>query len=214
MVADAIGFVSNSLTITLLVAYIFALWAAIVAWTWIDINTRTDNAFYRLGAVLIVATGAILGFAIYLLLRPSLTKDEEKLREVEEAILSSQSQFFTCPDCYYAVKEDFSYCPNCSRKLVGACTSCSREINNSWNACPYCGTRQREVEIKKPAVQVIPGSASTGASLKNRSLILFSSLGNLIKKINEDKKTKKTNIRVSSKSKSKQTSKATRAKKS
>src|SRR3990167_3834399 len=214
MVADAIGFVSNSLTITLLVAYVFALWAAIVAWTWIDINTRTDNTFYRLGAVLIVATGAILGFAIYLLLRPNLTKDEEKLREVEEAILSSQSQLLTCPDCYHAVKEDFSYCPNCSRKLVGACASCSREINNSWNVCPHCGTRQREVEVKKPAVQVIPGAISTQSSLKNRSLVLFSSLGNLIKKINANKKTSKTNIRVSSKTKSKQTSKATRGKKS
>ncbi|MDP2720865.1 MAG: zinc ribbon domain-containing protein [bacterium] len=211
MAADVIAFVSNSLTITLLVGYIFALWAAIVAWAWIDINTRTDNTFYRLGAVLVVATGAILGFAIYLLLRPNLTKDEEKLREVEEAILSSQSQFLTCPDCYHAVKEDFSYCPNCSRKLVGACTSCSREINNSWNACPYCGTRQREVEIKKPAVQVIPGTVSPGASLKRSSLILFSSLGNLIKKINADKK---TNVRVSSKTKSKKTSKATRGKKS
>ena len=57
---EVISFLTSSLTITLLVAYVFALWAALVLWTWFDVSDRTENTLYRLGAVLIVATGSVL----------------------------------------------------------------------------------------------------------------------------------------------------------
>ena len=161
MVADFITFLTNSLTITLLVAYIFALWAALVIWTWMDIAARTDSILYRFGAVLIVATGAFLGFAIYLLLRPAFTKEEGRVREVEEAILASQTQLQACPTCFAAVRRDFAFCPNCSEKLSVECSSCQKKVNPFWTSCPYCGVKQKETEekeipevIKRPSLLV------------------------------------------------------------
>jgi hypothetical protein len=141
MVADIINFLSNTLVITLIVGYFFAFWAALLIWTWFDISARTDNYFYRLGAVLMVATGALLGFVIYLLLRPGTTKEETDIRAIENAMVLSHAQVSACPSCYHSVKEGFSFCPNCAFKLHTLCGSCQREVFVSWASCPYCGTR-------------------------------------------------------------------------
>jgi RNA polymerase subunit RPABC4/transcription elongation factor Spt4 len=190
MLADFIAFLTNSLTITILVAYVFALWAAIVAWTWIDIAGRTDNLLYRLGAILVVATGAILGFAIYLLLRPNMTKDEAQLRELEEAILASQAHWQACPKCNYVVRDDFAYCTNCSEKLATECSSCREKINVTWNVCPFCGESQKKLEVK----EVVQVPARIG--LRERGAVLFSGISSFVKKINVNKDLKKSKVRT------------------
>lgn len=200
MIADFIAFLANSLTITVLVAYVFALWAALVAWAWIDISGRTDNILYKLGAVLVVATGAILGFAIYLLLRPNLTKDEAALHELEEAILASQAHWQACPKCNHVVGEDFAYCSNCSEKLSTQCVSCSRQINIAWNVCPHCGERQKEEEVR-----AVPVPARF--RLRDRSAVLFSSISSFIKNINVNKTPKRPKTRTY-RAKSRKTAKA------
>ena len=195
--ADVINFLANSLTITVLVAYLFALWAALVIWTWFDISNRTDNPFYRIGAILIVATGAIFGFAIYLLLRPGSTLEEVQAREIEETILSSQSQFLTCPSCHHTAREDFAYCPNCSMKLLSECPSCNKQINVTWSTCPYCGKERRKVvEVTvgaepelKPLEAPLP--VVTGSEKKGRSLAFFSALSGFLKRRNAKKPPKK-----------------------
>ncbi|OGY25312.1 MAG: hypothetical protein A2Z11_03080 [Candidatus Woykebacteria bacterium RBG_16_43_9] len=180
MIADFIAFLANSLTITVLVAYVFALWAALVAWAWIDISGRTDNILYKLGAVLVVATGAILGFAIYLLLRPNLTKDEAALHELEEAILASQAHWQACPKCNHVVREDFVYCSNCSYKLSVACSSCGKDVNSTWNVCPYCGRKQKDLDLKTIQIPV-------RAAFRNPGVVILSSINYLIKKLNENR---------------------------
>src|SRR4030043_2004288 len=182
MVADIISFIASSLVITLLVAYLFALWAALLAWTWMDISSRTNNELYRLGSLLIVATGAMLGFAVYLLLRPTYTKDEAEMRDMEEALLISQSHLQACPQCNFIIKEDFSYCSNCSKKLKIGCSSCSQELIILWSFCPYCGSKQKETEEVKPVISPVR------VGLKDRSLVFFSTISSIIKNINASKK--------------------------
>jgi len=183
---EVISFLTSSLTITLLVVYVFALWAALVLWTWFDVSDRTENALYRLGAVLIVATGIVLGFAIYLLLRPGSTKDEIQMRRVEEAILSSQAHLYTCPECFSVIKEEYLYCTNCAVKLVEACGNCSSNINITWNVCPYCGTKQPRETVEKPKEQpqVAPGLAS---QKRVRTAALFSSIFSYLNKVRNER---------------------------
>ena len=198
MLADGINFIANSMTITFLLGYLFALWAALAAWSWFDINARTDNFFYKIGAILIVATGSILGFAIYLLLRPSLTKEEVELREIEQAILTSQSQLLACPSCHFAIKDDFAYCPNCSFKLYADCRECAKPINVSWSACPYCGKeREKPAPVKiveeKPAEVKpieIPVEVALASEKKATSGTFFSTIISLLRKRNEKRKEK------------------------
>jgi RNA polymerase subunit RPABC4/transcription elongation factor Spt4 len=205
MVAEFITFLTDSLTITLLVGYLFALWAALVVWTWIDISGRTDSILYRLGAILIVATGAVLGFAIYLLLRPGFTKDEGHLREIEEAILASQTQHQACPNCYTSLRRDFAFCPNCSEKLTMECASCQKKVNLAWNICPYCGVRQKEIEdgvsrVKRPG-------------LLARSFVLVTGMRAIFANLYVKNKPKKT-AAIRSEAKKKSSSRKTKKKKS
>ena len=176
--AEFVAFITNSLTITVLVAYLFALWGAMVAWTWFDIAARTDNYFYRLGAVLIVATGALLGFAIYLLLRPTLTKEDLTMKEAEEAILASQMGVLSCPNCHSFVKESFSFCTHCSSKLQSECQNCRKAISVSWSSCPFCGTKSRAVEDVKRIVDEEPAFMPSAVQVRNKfsAPALFSSI--------------------------------------
>jgi hypothetical protein len=215
MIATIVAFLANSLTITVLLAYLFALWAAIVAWTWFDISTRTDNILYKLGAILIVATGAIFGFAIYLLLRPAYTQEEARMRKLEEVLLVSQSGFLSCPSCHFAVREDFAYCPNCSFKLHSKCSSCSREIDVSWNSCPYCGGEQKAPFEPKPVevVPQMPAAAEPAMATKGRNFALFSTLASFLKPRNVKRRSKPAKARGTTFGKTKKGSRAAKRKK-
>ncbi len=194
MVADFISFLSNSLTITVLVIYVFVLWAALVVWTWLDVSSRTDNILYRLGATLIVVFGSLLGVAIYVLLRPGTTKEDHSIREIEEAIIASQSQLQACPNCYHSIRRDFSFCPSCSHKLTVECSSCQKKINQTWNVCPYCGERQRTVED-------IPAGVSLAGKIRNIGLSFSSSLFGLVKSTYASYKSNQATIVYESKTK-------------
>lgn len=148
MVADIISFLSQTGTITVLLGYIFALWAALTIWTWFDIASRTDNFFYRLGAIILVALGFLLGFVIYLILRPAQTKDELEFRFLEEKIFESQSKAALCHNCGEVVEPEFSFCAHCGTKVRRVCENCERQISFTWNICPYCSHPQGEVPAR------------------------------------------------------------------
>lgn len=219
MVANIVNFIANSLTITVLVAYLFALWAALVAWTWFDISARTNNIWYRFGAILIVATGAIFGFAIYLLLRPALTKEEAQMREIEEAIFASQSGFLACPSCHFSVREGFSFCPNCSMKLSAKCSSCGKSINVSWNGCPFCGKEQKVAAelkpVEEPAAVEAPASIEipAGPVRKSPNVTIFSTLASFLKRQNVKRRATATSTRGTTFGKTKKGSRAAKRKK-
>lgn len=209
MLASSVEFIANSLTITVLVAYVFALWAALLVWTWFDISARTDNPLYRLGAVLIVATGSVLGFAIYLLLRPTFTREESEMHAIEEAFLASQSQLLACPSCRQAVREDFAFCPSCSHKLQEECPGCSREIAVVWDACPYCGRQKTKLQPEKTS-QVAPAVQMFSEKEPHKRIIgatFLSTITNLLRKREDKQKSgRKTRAKVVTKNKVRKTS--------
>ncbi len=45
-----------------------------------------------------------------------------------------------CPECGYAVEEDFILCPACGTQLKTSCPECQRAVDITWSRCPYCGT--------------------------------------------------------------------------
>jgi len=163
MVADIISFLSQSGTITVIVAYIFALWAALTIWTWFDISNRTKNVFYRIGGLILVALGSLLGFVIYLMLRPSQTRDEVEFRELEEKIFESQSKAALCFNCGEVVHPEFTYCANCGEQVRKHCQNCERETSFTWNICPYCSHPQKET----PKLPII-GDVAVGNSAETR----------------------------------------------
>jgi hypothetical protein len=203
MVAEAVEFLSNSLTITVLVAYVFALWAALVVWTLLDVNDRTDNILYKLGAVLIVATGSLLGFAIYLLLRPNTTKEEMRMRQIEEVLLTSQAAIHSCPKCYATIKEEFEYCVSCALKLSADCQNCSKKINIAWNTCPFCGKEGRREALEEPKEEKEVAVASKETRRRILRPAIFSSIAKFIKSRRYAKKPARKRVRAAKATKAK-----------
>ncbi len=185
--SELISVITNSLTLTTLLAYIFILWATIVIWTWFDISSRTENWIFRFGSIIIVATGFVFGLAIYLILRPDMTKEETSMKNIEDSIFVSQTKVLLCPNCYSVVKEDFAFCSNCAFKLQTTCKNCDKKINVAWFICPFCGFKNDNM-IKAKNLSEIPQAAEKEARALPKRRVLIGRVVSFL--LNPNEKTK------------------------
>ena len=123
------------------IAYLIALWFALVAWTFRDIESRSRSVFTQVFSTLLVVLFFVPGLLLYLILRPKETLDQVFQRALEEEyLLQDLDELPLCPGCQRSVDTDFVICPHCQTSLRHACTSCSRLIDRRWAICPYCTT--------------------------------------------------------------------------
>jgi RNA polymerase subunit RPABC4/transcription elongation factor Spt4 len=122
-------------------AFLVALWLSLIIWTYRDISARTRDHLIRLLAAVVVAVLFIPGIAVYLILRPRHTLEEEYQQTLEEeALLQAIEESLLCPGCGRRVKENWMVCPNCHTKLKKNCHQCGKLMELPWHLCPYCGT--------------------------------------------------------------------------
>ena len=120
-------------------AFLVALWASLVIWTFRDIKGRSRDLLVRTLATLVVALLFLPGILVYLILRPPRSLDEEYQQTLEEeALLQAIEDSQLCPGCGRRIKENWLVCPNCQTKLKKACHSCGRLMELPWNICPFC----------------------------------------------------------------------------
>lgn len=123
------------------IAYLIALWFALVAWTFRDIEARSRSVFTQVFSTLLVVLFFVPGLLLYLILRPKETLDQVFQRALEEEyLLQDLDELPLCPGCQRSVDADFVICPHCQTSLRHACASCSRLIDRRWAVCPYCTT--------------------------------------------------------------------------
>lgn len=139
-------------------AFIAALWLSLLIWTYRDIRSRAKDPLTRILAVLVVGVLFLPGVVIYLILRPSLTLEEEyQYMLEEEALLQSIEEKPVCPGCGRHIQERWRVCPNCHTKLKKACHNCGKLMKLSWSLCPFCATpepgKRREDLSVEEAVQ-------------------------------------------------------------
>jgi RNA polymerase subunit RPABC4/transcription elongation factor Spt4 len=121
-------------------AYIFALYAGLIIWTFRDIHARSRDVLGQIMATLLVAVFTLPGLLIYVLVRPRTTLADTYERDLaEEALLKDLEQKRACPKCQRRVEADFIVCPNCKEQLKLRCISCERLLSPEWDICPYCG---------------------------------------------------------------------------
>jgi Double zinc ribbon len=126
--------------ITIIAAYLVALWIASVWWTFRDIRGRTTDIFLQVAATLLVAVFSFPGLLIYVILRPPKTLAqlyEDSLEE--EAFLQGIQVHNSCPVCKQRVEPDFIFCPWCQTRLKRLCNRCEHPLMLRWKMCPYCG---------------------------------------------------------------------------
>lgn len=123
------------------IAYLIAVWFAIVAWTFRDIEARSRSVFTQVFSTLLVVLFFIPGLLLYLILRPKETLDQAFQRALEEEyLLQDLDDAPVCIGCQRAVDPDFVLCPHCHTRLREPCPSCERLVDVRWSLCPYCAS--------------------------------------------------------------------------
>ena len=121
------------------IAYLIALWFALVAWTFRDIEARSRSVFTQVFSTLLVVLFFVPGLLLYLILRPKETLDQAFQRALEEEyLLQDLDDLPLCPGCQRTADPEFVLCPHCQTALRGPCPACTRLIDLRWNVCPYC----------------------------------------------------------------------------
>jgi hypothetical protein len=121
------------------IAYLVALWFALIAWTFRDIEARSRSVFTQVFSTLLVVLFFLPGLALYLILRPKETLDQAFQRALEEEyLLQDLDDLPLCHGCQRAVDPEFVLCPHCQTRMRGPCPACARLIDLRWSVCPYC----------------------------------------------------------------------------
>ncbi|MFO7635427.1 MAG: zinc ribbon domain-containing protein [Caldilinea sp.] len=163
-------------------AFLFAFWIAMGIWTFNDIRSRTRDWLVITLAVALVLIFPLIGFILYLMIRPKATLAEVYDRALEEeALLRELEETMTCHQCGIPVNETWVYCPNCHSQLQHSCPTCGKLARNEWEICVFCGAVQPHVASRsqlqtvQPAPQLQPISpvvsaaptATAASSLRN-----------------------------------------------
>jgi Double zinc ribbon len=139
------------------IAYLIAVWFALVAWTFRDIEARSRSVFTQVFSTLLVVLFFVPGLLLYLILRPKETLDQAFQRALEEEyLLQDLDDLPLCPGCQRSVDPEFVLCPHCKTALRGPCPACSRLIDLRWHVCPYCA-----VPVDRASLDGPPSSAET-----------------------------------------------------
>jgi len=127
-------------------AFIVALWASLVIWTFRDMRARTRDAFAQFLASLMVLVLGPFGIILYFVLRPRETLAEKFERSLEEeALLQDIEERQICPGCKQPIQPDYVLCPICHTRLRTPCVHCGRLIHPRWSLCPYCAQGQEPI---------------------------------------------------------------------
>lgn len=141
-------------------AFLFAFWIAMGIWTFNDIRSRSRDWLAILLACVLVLIFPIVGWVLYLMIRPKETLAEVYDRALEEeALLREIEETLACPSCGVPAKENWVYCPNCHAQLQHSCPGCGNLVRNEWEICVFCGASQQVAtprRIPSPATQARP----------------------------------------------------------
>ena len=154
-------------------AFLFAFWIAMGIWAFNDIRSRTRDWLVIVLAVALVLIFPLIGFVLYLMIRPKATLADVYDRALEEeALLRELEETQTCHNCGVPVQDVWVYCPNCHGQLQHSCPGCGKLVRNEWEICVYCGTPQARVAPKPQlsaatAPQLQPVSAAPAQPARN-----------------------------------------------
>ncbi|MCB0044283.1 MAG: zinc ribbon domain-containing protein [Caldilineaceae bacterium] len=130
--------------VAVLGAFLFAFWVAMGIWTFNDIRSRTRDWLAIALAVVLTLVFPIIGWVLYLMIRPKSTLADTYDRALEEeALLRELEETLACHTCGIPVQDKWVFCPNCHSQLQHACPTCGNLVRNEWEICVFCGTKQR-----------------------------------------------------------------------
>ncbi len=133
-------------------AYVAALWFALIVWTYRDIETRSRSVVTQIFATLLVVLFFVPGAILYYVLRPRETLDESFQRSLEEEyLLQDLEDLPRCHKCHRGIESDWIVCPSCHTELRHECPNCAHLVRVTWDICPYCATELEPASAREDA---------------------------------------------------------------
>jgi len=118
---NALNFIASGakLIIAIGLAYLAALWFALIVWTYRDIEQRSRSVITQIFATLLVVLFSVPGAILYLVLRPRETLDEAFQRSLEEEyLLQDLEDLPRCHSCHRAIESDYRRIINGRQSII------------------------------------------------------------------------------------------------
>ena len=137
-------------TIFILVAIIF--WVVVTSWIWIDSDERTTNKWIRIFYV-VIGMIPVLGWIIYLIVRPPETIDEIYWGDLERRYLKYEAKDLgDCPQCGTQLYPGYIFCPNCNKRIKTKCSRCGVYVDLDSKYCVHCGNQIKKKVVKEEEI--------------------------------------------------------------
>jgi RNA polymerase subunit RPABC4/transcription elongation factor Spt4 len=122
--------------------FLFVIWLALIAWTYVDAKRRIVDPLL-VGCATTVSLYPYVGTLVYALLRPP-----ELLRDACERELGIRASIFqvkrleeaVCLNCEHPIQATYQRCPKCRTRVKDPCRRCGKLVDRRWSFCPYCDT--------------------------------------------------------------------------
>jgi len=95
----------------------------------------------------------ILGWIIYLIVRPSETIDEIYWGDLGRRYLKYEAKDLgDCSRCGTQLYPSFIFCPNCKKRIKRKCSACGVYIDLEYKYCTNCGNQMQKRVVKEKEV--------------------------------------------------------------
>ncbi len=131
-----------NLAATVVVLMLFAIWIALIVFTFTDARRRIADPFL-VGCATAASFFPFVGTLVYTILRPPEFLEDIRERETdinESEVRLRHLNHSSCRKCGSPVESDFIRCPSCRTRLKEPCPTCSKPVGLGWKVCPYCET--------------------------------------------------------------------------
>jgi predicted RNA-binding Zn-ribbon protein involved in translation (DUF1610 family) len=133
-------------TVVAVVSIVF--WLVVTSWIWVDSDERTTSKWMRLFYV-IIGIIPVIGWIIYLIVRPTETIDEIYWGDLERRYLKYEAKDLgDCERCGTQLYPGFVFCPNCGKRIKRKCSNCEVYVDLEYKYCPNCGNKMQK-KMKK-----------------------------------------------------------------
>lgn len=151
-IVDGIANTNYNMVGSIVGAISLIFWLVVTSWIWVDSDERTTNKWMRIFYVLIGLI-PVVGWIIYLIVRPSETIDEIYWGDLERRYLKYEAkELGDCPRCGTQLFPGFIFCPNCKKRIKRKCSDCGVYIDLEYKYCTNCGNKMQKVAVKEKEV--------------------------------------------------------------
>ena len=149
---NGIGKINFKLVEIIFLLIFIIFWIVVLDWVWMDSGERTTNRKARIIYVLLVLFLNVIGWIIYLIIRPSQTIEQIYWADLERRYLKYETaELDDCVKCGTQLYPGYTYCPKCGLEIKMKCRACGTYIEKDSDFCPFCGKKVRAEEIVEEA---------------------------------------------------------------